>query len=214
MENYDKFISHLEKDLKVKVTPVELPHSDYGIPVYYIIATSEASTNLARFDGIRYGGREKSDDLTRLYEKSRSNGFGAEVKRRIILGTFALSSGYYDAYYEKASKVRTLIADDFRNAFKKVDLICIPTTPDSAFKIGENIDDPLKMYMCDLLTVGTNLAGLPGLSLPFGWDNKKDIPLGLQILGSPFSESSVLGLAHLIHSNLDRSQETFPEKIG
>jgi aspartyl-tRNA(Asn)/glutamyl-tRNA(Gln) amidotransferase subunit A len=181
--------------------PVEisLPHTEYAVAVYYIIATAEASANLARFDGVRYGRRsgEARDPLS-LYEKSRAEGFGREVKRRIILGTYVLSSGYYDAYYLRAQKVRTLIRRDFDQAFTKVDAIISPTSPETAFRLGEKTDDPLKMYLADIFTIATNLAGICGMSLPCGFSTRdgSELPVGLQLLGRPFGESRLLRIAH------------------
>ena len=164
---------------------VSLPHSKYALAAYYLLSSSEASANLARFDGVRYGYRSpNSDNLMDLYKNSRSEGFGDEVKRRIMLGTFALSSGYYDAYYKKAQKVRTLIKKDFEDVFEKYDVIIGPTTPTPAFKIGEMISDPLTMYANDILTIPVNLAGVPGISVPCGFTN--GLPLGLQIIGKAF----------------------------
>ncbi|MDI3480926.1 MAG: aspartyl-tRNA(Asn)/glutamyl-tRNA(Gln) amidotransferase subunit [Tepidanaerobacteraceae bacterium] len=174
---------------------ISLPHTEYALWAYYIIAPAEASSNLARYDGIRYGVRAKDyEDLIDLYKKTRSEGFGAEVKRRIMLGTYALSSGYYDAYYLKAQKVRTLVKRDFDQAFKKYDFILCPTAPTVAFKIGENTDDPLKMYMNDVCTIPVNMAGLPGISLPCGFSG--NMPIGLQIIGRPFDEPTILQAAY------------------
>ena len=166
--------------------PISLPNTDHCLSVYYILAPSEASSNLSRFDGVRYGHRTKeAKNLLEFYEKSRGEGFGPEVKRRIMIGTYALSSGYYDAYYAKAQKVRTLVKQDFDNAFKEVDIIATPTSPSPAFKIGEKSSDPLQMYLSDIFTISCNLAGLPGLSLPCGFTKSK-LPIGLQLLGRPF----------------------------
>lgn len=174
---------------------VSLPHSKYGLATYYLLSSSEASSNLARFDGIRYGYRtEDAENLIDLYKKTRAEGFGDEVKRRIMLGTFALSSGYYDAYYKKAQQVRTLIKKDFEDVFKKYDVIVGPTTPTPAFKIGENIDDPLTMYANDILTIPVNLAGVPGISVPCGFSG--GMPLGLQIIGKHFDEKTVYRAAY------------------
>ena len=175
---------------------ISLPHTDYAVATYYIIATAEASANLARFDGIRYGARVDGADPIELYAKTRGAGFGAEVKRRIILGTYVLSSGYYDAYYLRAQKVRTLIRDDFLKAFEKVDAIVTPTAPTAAFKIGEKSDDPLQMYLSDIFTISCNLAGICGLSLPCGFTNIPKLPIGLQLLGRPFGEEALLRIAH------------------
>jgi aspartyl-tRNA(Asn)/glutamyl-tRNA(Gln) amidotransferase subunit A len=178
------------------VREISLPHSDYSLAVYYILAPSEASSNLSRFDGIRYGHRTPGvTNLLDLYEKSRGEGFGPEVKRRIMLGTYALSAGYYEAYYAKAQKVRTLIKGDFDKAFESVDVIATPTTPTAAFKPGEKASDPLQMYLSDIFTISCNLAGLPGLSLPCGF-TQANLPIGLQLLGKPFDEATLLGVAH------------------
>lgn len=178
-----------------EVREVSLPHTQYCLDTYYIIATAEASSNLARYDGIRYGHRStKAKDVVDLYFQSRAEGFGAEVKRRIILGTYVLSSGYYDAYYVRAQKVRTLIRQDFLNAYKEVDALITPTSPVPAFKIGEK-SDPLAMYLCDIYTIGVNLAGLPGVSVPCGF-TKGGLPIGLQLIGQPFKEAELLAVAH------------------
>jgi aspartyl-tRNA(Asn)/glutamyl-tRNA(Gln) amidotransferase subunit A len=175
---------------------ISLPHTDHGLAVYYVLAPSEASSNLSRFDGVRYGRRAKDvKNLLELYERSRGEGFGPEVKRRIMIGTYALSSGYYDAYYAKAQKVRTLVKEDFDRAFKEVDIIATPTTPAPAFKIGEKSSDPMQMYLSDIFTISCNLAGLPGLSLPCGFSSAK-LPIGLQLLGRPFEEGTLLSAAH------------------
>jgi aspartyl-tRNA(Asn)/glutamyl-tRNA(Gln) amidotransferase subunit A len=184
------------KSLGCEIVPVSLPHTEYAIPTYYIIATAEASSNLARFDGVRYGYRaEDSRNLSEMYRKTRDRGFGAEVKRRIMLGTFALSAGYYDAYYLKAQRVRTLITRDFDQAFQKVDAIVTPTSPTPAFKLGEKVDDPLAMYLADIYTVTGDLAGIPGISIPCG-ETREKLPIGLQIFGRRFDESTILRLAH------------------
>lgn len=191
------------KSLGATVQEISLPHTDYDVAVYYIIATAEASANLARFDGVRYGARVDGADPLEMYGNTRGAGFGAEVKRRIILGTYVLSSGYYDAYYLRAQKVRTLIRQDYLRAFEQVDAIVAPTTPTPAFKVGEKSGDPLQMYLSDIFTIGCNLAGIPGLSLPCGFaPNPKPgtpnakLPLGLQLLGKPFGEETILRLAH------------------
>lgn len=182
--------------LGCEVVPVSLPHTEYAIPTYYLVATAEASSNLARFDGVRYGHRAAAvRSLSEMYERSRNQGFGAEVKRRIMLGTYALSAGYYDAYYLKAQRVRTLLTRDFENAFQKVDAIVTPTTPTPAFKLGEKTDDPLAMYLADIYTVTADLVGIPGISIPCG-ENKDKLPIGLQLLGRHFDESTILRLAH------------------
>jgi aspartyl-tRNA(Asn)/glutamyl-tRNA(Gln) amidotransferase subunit A len=183
-------------ELGAEIVEISLPHTDYAVATYYIIATAEASANLARFDGIRYGARAAGNDLLELYSKTRGAGFGAEVKRRIILGTYVLSSGYYDAYYLRAQKVRTLIRNDFLKAFETVDAIVTPTAPTAAFKIGEKSDDPLQMYLSDIFTISCNLAGIPGLSLPCGFTKTPKLPIGLQLLGQPFGEETILRLAH------------------
>jgi len=182
--------------LGCEIVPVSLPHTKYAIPTYYIVATAEASSNLARYDGVRYGFRADSGrTLSEMYRTTREQGFGTEVKRRIMLGTYALSAGYYDAYYLKAQKVRTLLAEDFREAFKRVDVIVTPTSPTAAFKLGEKVDDPLSMYLADIYTVTADLAGIPGISVPCG-ETKEKLPIGLQILGKHFDEGTILCLAH------------------
>ena len=182
--------------LGCEVVPVSLPHTEYAIPTYYIVATAEASSNLARFDGVRYGYRAKNArTLSEMYRRSRDEGFGAEVKRRIMLGTYALSAGYYDAYYLKAQKVRALLTRDFDEAFRKVDAIVTPTSPTAAFKLGEKANDPLAMYLADIYTVTADLAGIPGISVPCG-RTKEKLPIGVQILGKHFDESTILRLAH------------------
>ena len=183
-------------ELGAEIVEISLPHTDYAVATYYIIATAEASANLARFDGIRYGARVDGNDLTELYSKTRGAGFGAEVKRRVILGTYVLSSGYYDAYYLRAQKVRTLIRNDFLKAFETVDAIITPTSPTAAFKIGEKSEDPLQMYLSDIFTISCNLAGIPGLSVPCGFTKNPKLPIGLQLLGKPFGEETILRLAH------------------
>jgi aspartyl-tRNA(Asn)/glutamyl-tRNA(Gln) amidotransferase subunit A len=187
--------------LGAEIVEISLPHTDYAVATYYIIATAEASANLARFDGIRYGARVEGNDLLELYSKTRGAGFGAEVKRRIILGTYVLSSGYYDAYYLRAQKVRTLIRKDFLNAFEKVDAIVTPTTPTAAFKIGEKSNDPLQMYLSDIFTISCNLAGICGISVPCGFTQNPKLPIGLQLLGKPFGEETILKLAHAYEQN-------------
>ena len=183
------------KNLGCKMVEIHMPHTDYAIAVYYIIATAEASSNLARYDGVRYGLRVNDDSLLSMYRKTRGAGFGPEVKRRIVLGTYVLSAGYYDAYYLKGQKVRALIAQDFRDAFNKVDAIVTPTSPVPAFKLGERTDDPLQMYLADIYTVTGSLAGIPGISVPCGKICGK-LPVGLQIFGPAFGEARVLQLAH------------------
>jgi aspartyl-tRNA(Asn)/glutamyl-tRNA(Gln) amidotransferase subunit A len=187
----DKF-----KALGCEIVPVTLPHTRYAIPTYYLIATAEASSNLARYDGVRYSRRAASaKSLSEMYRRSREQGFGREVKRRIMLGTYALSAGYYDAYYLKAQKVRTLLARDFEQAFTKVDAIVTPTSPTAAFRLGERSNDPLAMYLADIYTVTADLAGIPGISVPCG-ETKEKLPIGLQILGRHFDESTILRLAY------------------
>jgi aspartyl-tRNA(Asn)/glutamyl-tRNA(Gln) amidotransferase subunit A len=184
------------KSLGCEIVPVSLPHTPYAIPTYYLIATAEASANLARFDGVRYGHRARGvKTLSEMYRRSRDEGFGAEVKRRIMLGTYALSAGYYDAYYVKAQKVRTLLTRDFDEAFRKVDAIVTPTSPTPAFRLGEKSNDPLAMYLADIYTVTADLAGIPGISVPCG-ETKEKLPIGLQILGKHFDESTILRVAH------------------
>ena len=190
------------KSLGCDVKEISLPHTKYALPTYYIIAPAEASSNLARYDGVRYGFRAEGKDLIEMYENTRSLGFGDEVKRRILIGTYVLSSGYYDAYYLKAQRVRRLIKNDFDEAFKKVDTILTPTTPSSAFAIGENIDDPIAMYLNDVLTVPANLAGLPAISIPAGYD-QNNLPLGLQLIGKPFDEQTVLNNAFAIEQSIN-----------
>jgi aspartyl-tRNA(Asn)/glutamyl-tRNA(Gln) amidotransferase subunit A len=182
------------RKLGCEIREIRMPHTDYAIAVYYIIATAEASSNLARYDGVRYGLRVEGDSLLSMYRKTRGAGFGAEVKRRIVLGTYVLSAGYYDAYYLKGQKVRALIAQNFRDAFTKVDAIVTPTSPVPAFKLGERTDDPLQMYLADIYTVTGSLAGVPGISVPCGKIAGK-LPVGLQIFGAPFAEGRVLQLA-------------------
>lgn len=184
------------KSLGAEIVDIELPHAKYGIAVYYIIATAEASSNLARFDGVRYGFRaEGSHNLRETYYKTREEGFGAEVKRRIMLGTYVLSSGYYDAYYSKAQKVRTLLRQDYQNAFTKCDAILTPTSPSTAFKIGEKSDDPLAMYLSDIYTVSANLAGVPAVSVPCGLSDNQ-LPIGVQLIGKNWSEDLLLNLTN------------------
>jgi len=185
------------------VVPIHLPHMKYAIACYYLIATAEASSNLARYDGVHYGYRARDpSDYIDVYCKSRQEGFGNEVKRRIMLGTYALSSGYYDAYYLKALKVRTLIKNDFDNAFKEVDVIACPTSPTPAIRIGEKIDDPLAMYLLDIYTVSANLAGIPAISLPCGF-SQGGLPISLQFMGSHFAEESLLRIAHAYQTKTD-----------
>ena len=196
-----------EKGIKIikenggQIVEISLPNTNYALPTYYIVAPAEASSNLARYDGVKYGFRSKGENLIDMYEKTRSEGFGDEVKRRIMIGTYVLSSGYYDAYYLKAQKVRRLIKNDFDEAFKKVDAILTPSTPSSAFKIGEKLNDPVSMYLNDIFTVPINLAGLPAISIPAGHD-KKGYPLGLQLIGKAFDEQSILNIAFSLEKNI------------
>ena len=187
------------KDAGAEPVEISLPHTKYALATYYIIAPAEASSNLARYDGVRYGLRVPGDSLDEMYENTRAAGFGAEVRRRILIGTYVLSAGYYDAYYLKAQKVRALIARDFRKAFETVDAVLAPTTPSAAFAIGENTDDPIAMYLNDVFTVPCSLAGLPGLSVPAGLSSES-LPLGLQIIGRPFDEETVLRIGDVLES--------------
>jgi aspartyl-tRNA(Asn)/glutamyl-tRNA(Gln) amidotransferase subunit A len=181
---------------------VSLPHTGYAVATYYVLATSEASSNLARYDGVKYGFRAEGKDLTDMYMKSRAQGFGAEVKRRIMIGTYALSSGYYDAYYKKAQQVRTLIKDDFENAFKEVDIVVTPTSPTAAFRIGEKTEDPLQMYLADIFTISVNLAGVPGISIPCGFTSGS-LPIGLQLIGKHFDEETLLKASSAYEQSTD-----------
>jgi aspartyl-tRNA(Asn)/glutamyl-tRNA(Gln) amidotransferase subunit A len=190
------------KEAGCEIVEVSLPHTKYALPAYYIIAPAEASSNLARYDGMRYGLRVEGSNLTDTYEKSRAEGFGTEVKRRILMGTYVLSAGYYDAYYLKALKVRRRIADDFDQAFEKVDALLTPTAPSAAFQLGENADDPVAMYLNDIFTVTVNLAGLPGMSLPAGLD-ANGLPLGLQLIGRPLDEGTLFSLGGAIEKAAD-----------
>jgi aspartyl-tRNA(Asn)/glutamyl-tRNA(Gln) amidotransferase subunit A len=192
--------------LGAKCVDISLPHTEYCLAVYYVIAPAEASSNLARYDGVKYGYRSADGrDLLEMYKKTRSQGFGAEVKRRIMIGTYALSAGYYDAYYKKASQVRTLIKRDFQEAFKTCDVIVTPTSPTPAFRIGEKTDDPLQMYLSDIFTISTNLAGIPGISVPCGY-TKSGLPIGAQFLAGHFEEGKLLQVAHAYekHSGIER----------
>ncbi len=182
------------KTLGAEIRPISLPHTKYALATYYITAPAEASANLARFDGVRFGLRIDEPTIREMYERTRGDGFGREVKLRIMLGTYALSAGYYDAYYVKAQKVRTLIKQDFDEAFSSVDVIVAPTSPTTAFRIGDRIDDPYQMYLTDVFTIPANMAGIPGISVPCGFSN--DLPVGLQFLGQAFDESTVLSVAH------------------
>ncbi|MDA9852999.1 Asp-tRNA(Asn)/Glu-tRNA(Gln) amidotransferase subunit GatA [Candidatus Pelagibacter sp.] len=189
------------KDCGAEIVEISLPHTNYALPTYYIVAPAEASSNLARYDGVKYGFRSKGENLIDMYEKTRSEGFGSEVQRRIMIGTYVLSSGYYDAYYLKAQKVRKLIKNDFDEAYKKVDAILTPSTPSAAFKIGEKTNDPVSMYLNDIFTVPVNLAGLPAISIPAGVD-VKGYPLGLQIIGKAFDEQNILNIAYAMEEKI------------
>ena len=191
------------QDLGAEIVEVSLPHSKYCVGVYYILATAEASSNLARFDGVRYGYRtSEAESLIDLYKKTRKEGFGDEVKRRIMLGTYALSSGYYDAYYKKAQQIRSLIKRDFDEAFSKVDLMLSPTCPMTAFDIGSKVDDPLSMYLMDVCTITANLAGVPAMSLPCGFD-KAGMPIGLQLTAPLLQEETMIQAAYTFEQNND-----------
>ena len=191
------------KNEGAEIIDISLPHTEYALPTYYIVAPAEASSNLARYDGVRYGFRSnKGNNLIEMYENTRSEGFGDEVKRRILIGTYVLSSGYYDAYYLKAQKVRQLIKKDFDDSFKKVDAILTPSAPSSAFKIGEKKDDPISMYLNDVFTVPVNLAGLPAMSIPAGLDKNK-LPLGLQLIGKPLAEQTLLNIAFSMEEKIN-----------
>ncbi len=204
----EQALREMEKSGRVELHTISLPHTAYAIAAYYVIATAEASSNLSRFDGVRYGPRASdASNLQELYSKSRARGFGPEVKRRIMLGTFALSAGYYDAYYKRASQVRALIAADFRNAFGQVDLIATPTSPTTAFKLGEKVNDPLSMYLSDIYTVTANLAGLPALSIPCG-TGSNGLPIGLQIIGNFLDEARMFSPAsYYLHEHPVRVAE-------
>ena len=203
---WDKGKNYL-KDCGAEIIDISLPHTNYALPTYYIVAPAEASSNLARYDGVKYGFRAEGENLIDMYEKTRSQGFGDEVKRRIMIGTYVLSSGYYDAYYLKAQKVRKLIKNDFDNVFNKVDAILTPSTPSSAFKIGDKKDDPVSMYLNDIFTVPVNLAGLPAISIPAGLD-KNNYPLGLQIIGKPFDEQGILDIAYSMEEKINFKLKT------
>ncbi len=205
--------AHLQR-LGAEIVEISLPHTEYAVACYYIIATAEASANLARFDGIRYGLRKPGDDPISLYSNTRGAGFGPEVKRRIILGTYVLSSGYYDAYYLRAQKVRTLIRNDFLKAFEKVDAVITPTSPTAAFKVGEKSGDPLQMYLTDIFTISANLAGICGISIPCGFTASPRLPIGLQLLGKPFGESTILNLAHAYEQTTDWHKARPPLRGG
>ena len=194
------------KDSGAEIIDISLPNTKYALPTYYIVAPAEASSNLARYDGVKYGFRSsKADNLIEMYENTRSEGFGDEVKRRILIGTYVLSSGYYDAYYLKAQKVRQMIKNDFDQSFKKVDAILTPSTPNSAFKIGEKKDDPISMYLNDIFTVPVNLAGIPAISIPAGIDNNR-YPLGLQLISKPLDEQKLLNIAYAVEKKINFRQ--------
>jgi len=192
----------LIEGLGAKSERIKLPHTGYAIATYYILATSEASSNLARYDGVKYGFRAKGKDLIDMYMETRAKGFGSEVKRRIMLGTYALSAGYYEAFYKKGQQVRTLIKRDFDEAFKKVDVIITPTSPTPAFKIGEKTADPLQMYLSDIFTISVNLAGVPAVSIPCGLA-KGNLPIGLQIIAKPFDEAAIIKTAYTFEQSTD-----------
>jgi aspartyl-tRNA(Asn)/glutamyl-tRNA(Gln) amidotransferase subunit A len=201
------------KKLGATIVDISLPNSRLAVPVYYVLAPAEASSNLSRYDGVRYGYRAPEySDLTEMYEKSRAQGFGAEVKRRIMIGTYVLSHGYYDAYYLQAQKIRRLIAQDFTDAFKQCDVILGPTSPSTAFNLGEKGDDPVQMYLSDIYTIAVNLAGLPGMSIPCGFGANK-MPVGLQIIGNYFAEAQMLNVAHQYQLVTD-SHNRAPKNIG
>ena len=195
---YDTSIQFL-KDSGAEIIPVSLPHTKYALPVYYIIAPAEASSNLARYDGVRYGIRNEAENLDQMYELTRGNGFGEEVQRRIMIGTYVLSSGYYDAYYLKAQKVRRLIKEDFEKAFENVDFLLTPSTPSTAFELGQK-QDPIKMYLNDIFTVPASLAGLPGISIPVGLD-KAGLPVGIQLIANSFDEPNLISVAHTLEKS-------------
>jgi aspartyl-tRNA(Asn)/glutamyl-tRNA(Gln) amidotransferase subunit A len=193
------------EDAGAAVIEVDLPHAPHAIAVYYLVATAEASSNLARYDGVRYGLRVDAPELRRMYGETRDRGFGPEVKRRIILGTFALSTGYYDAYYLRAQKVRTLIRRDYERAFEACDVVATPTTPTPAFRLGEKADDPLQMYLADVFTVPANLTGLPAVSLPCGLVD--GLPAGLQLVGRPFAETTLFRAGHAFQQRTSHHRE-------
>jgi len=191
------------EDLGAHVEETSLPHTDYAVATYYLIATAEASSNLARYDGVEYGHRtKKGENLIDMYKRTRQEGFGEEVKRRIMLGTYVLSEGYYEDYYGKAQRVRTLIKQDFDRTFQKFDALITPTSPTVAFKVGEKIDDPLKMYLSDIFTISANLAGIPAISIPCGF-SRDNLPIGLQILAKPFDEETLLRIAYAYEQNTE-----------
>jgi aspartyl-tRNA(Asn)/glutamyl-tRNA(Gln) amidotransferase subunit A len=195
-----------------RLVDVELPHSKYGVAAYYLVAPAEASSNLARYDGVRFGPRSPARALSDMYGETRDEGFGAEAKRRIMLGTYALSAGYHDAYYLKAQQVRTLVRRDFDRAFERCDVVAGPVSPTVAFALGEKIDDPLQMYLADVYTISCNLAALPGLSVPAGLHPGNGMPVGLQLVGRPFDESTMLRAARALERELGPSPA--PEAIG
>jgi aspartyl-tRNA(Asn)/glutamyl-tRNA(Gln) amidotransferase subunit A len=201
-------IATLERNGAIPVE-ISLPHTEYAVATYYLIATAEASSNLARYDGMKYGYRAEARDLAEAYTRSRAAGFGAEVKRRIMLGTYALSAGYYDAYYLKAQKVRTLIKRDFDEALRQCDAIVTPTSPTTAFKVGEKTEDPLQMYLCDIFTISVNLAGVPALSIPCGFDAQA-LPIGLQLIGKHFDEETILRIAFAYEQATDWHKRKAP----
>jgi aspartyl-tRNA(Asn)/glutamyl-tRNA(Gln) amidotransferase subunit A len=205
-ESVKTAIAHFAS-LGAEVREISCPRFRYGLPTYYVLAPSEASANLARYDGVKYGVRADADNLMSMYTQTRGNGFGAEVKRRIMLGTYALSAGYYDAYYLKAQKVRTLIAQDFKNAFADVDILITPTAPSVAFKAGEKTADPLAMYLSDLMTIPVNLAGLPGISIPCGFD-AQGMPIGLQLIGNVLKEDLLFQVAHVYERSTQWHKQT------
>ena len=209
-EVFERTVALIE-ELGGEVSETELPHAPHGISAYYVLAPAEASANLARFDGVRYGMRVDADDLTEMYEETRAKGFGAEVKRRIMLGTYALSSGYYEAYYGRAQRVRTKIAEDFSKAFESFDFVVTPTSPTVAFKLGAKTDDPLAMYMNDYCTVPMPLAGIPAISIPAGMappdDGGPELPVGFQIAGPAFSDSAMLDAAHALEGAIGFRRE-------
>ena len=202
---WDLGIEHFKKN-NCEIVEIDLPHTEYALATYYIISSAEASSNLARYDGVRYGLRNNSENIDDLYEKTRSEGFGEEVKRRIMIGTYVLSAGYYDAYYLKAQKVRSKIINDFKKAFESVDIIFTPTAPSDAFEQGSKIDDPIQMYLNDVFTVPVSLAGLPAISVPMGL-SKNNLPLGFQIIGKSFDEDSVFKAAKIIEENSNFNKE-------
>jgi aspartyl-tRNA(Asn)/glutamyl-tRNA(Gln) amidotransferase subunit A len=203
-------ITELEKQGAV-IKEISLPNMQASVPAYYVVAPAECSSNLSRMDGVRYGYRcENPKDLGDMYARSRGEGFGAEVKRRIMIGTYALSTGFYDAYYLKAQKVRRVIAEDFKQAFKEVDVIAGPVSPETAFKLGEKADDPVTMYLSDIYTIAVNLAGLPGMSIPCGFSN--GLPVGLQLIGNIFDEARLLNVAHQYQQATDWHRQ-IPEQF-